>query len=109
MESDAAASPAAVNPTAPTTVGAVTAAVCRNTRYAAAHSPDVAVNTGGASASTMTDTVTSTAIVAAGRITLPTNTPTDATTAAIKPGRSACTAADATITSPNAVETPRVT
>jgi hypothetical protein len=83
--------------------------VCRNTRYAAAHSPDVAVNTGGASASTITDTVTSTATVAAGRNTVPTNTAADAAPAAIKPCRSACIAADATITSPNAVETPRVT
>jgi hypothetical protein len=82
--------------------------VCRNTRYAAAHSPDVAVNTGGASASTITDTVRSTATVAAGRNTLPANTEAAATTAAIKPGPSACTAADATITSPNAVETARV-
>jgi hypothetical protein len=83
--------------------------VCRNTRYAAAHSPDVAVNSGGASASTITDTVKSTAIVAAGRNTLPANTADDAATAAIKPGPSACTAADATITNPNAVETARVT
>ena len=83
--------------------------MCRNTRYAVAHSPDVAANTGGASASTITDTVRSTAIVAAGRNTLPANTATAATTAATKPGLSAWTAADATITSPNAVETARVT
>jgi hypothetical protein len=48
-------------------------------------------------------------MVAAGRNTLPTNTAAAAATAAITPGRSACAAADATITSPNAVETPRVT
>jgi hypothetical protein len=83
--------------------------VCRKTRYAAAHSPDVAVNTGGTSASTITDTVRSTAIVAAGRNALPANTAAAAARAAITPGRSACTAAEATITSPNAVETPRVT
>lgn len=48
-------------------------------------------------------------MVAAGRNTLPTNTAAAATTAATNPGLSACIAADATITNPNAVETARVT